>query len=423
MIKFIKYKKVKAGALQYVLTISVIIAVILLAFILLINLQTQLTTKTNLYKQTIYNVNAGFNFIKHTNIDYNEKINRQFSDNSKEETTIIKKRWGVFDIITIKSKIGNQFFEGTALVGEKKTKKTALYLQDNNTPLVLVGNSHIIGNSYLPIQGVKTGNIGGTSFYGNFLIIGKKNNSSKNLPEIKKIKSIETFTRYSYLEDEYEVLELEEGINKSQSFNEPILIYQSNSNIDLKRIKLKGNIIVKSHTKIRITNSAQLNDIILIAPEIEILENVKGNFQAFTSKSLKINKGVTLSYPSVLSLLPKEDDLNTEQNNSLIIEDNSSVKGIVIYSQKKSDEKPNYNSPVIIKENSVLTGELYCDGNLELLGKIDGTVITKNFITKQYGSTYINHIYNGQINSKNLPEQYVGILSDSFNKDIVKWMY
>ncbi len=45
----------------------------------------------------------------------------------------------------------------------KRDQLAALYLKDNNKPLVLVGGTRIDGKAYLPKRGVKSGNIAGYS--------------------------------------------------------------------------------------------------------------------------------------------------------------------------------------------------------------------------------------------------------------------
>lgn len=417
--------KIKAGALQYVLVISVIIAIILLTFILLINLQNKLSAKHLFYKQAILNVNYGFDYLSNTDIEYNQVLTKQFSDNIKESTLIFKKKWGLFEVGSVVSKVGQEHFQKLGLLGWQQGKKKALYLQDNNTPLVMVGDAKIIGDVFLPKRGVKTGNIGGTSFYNNKLIEGVKHASTNKLPQISNSVVIEQLLKHYYLNDSIQNFELEENLNIIQSFNKKTLLHETTSSIYLQNISLKGNIIVRSDKKITIAASAKLNDIILVAPEIVLEKNVTGNFQAFATKAITINENCKINYPSSLVLFLNRDKAEKSQKeNKIELKQGVVFKGVIIYKKENSElQQGNYNPQIIIKEKAIVTGEIYCEANLELLGEVKGMVVTKNFITNQQGSTYINHILNGTINANKLPTQYVGLNLNSSNQNIAKWLY
>ena len=169
-----------------------------------------------------------------------------------------------------------------------------------------------------------------------------------------------------------------------------------------------------------------MKDVILIAPEIEIQNNVKGNFQAIASKNIVLGEHVELNYPSAL-LVNKEQSLQTNEvdvfneRSGIIVNNNSTIKGMIVY--LSSSEKNNYNAQIELKEKATLIGEVYCNQNLELKGTVHGSVFTNNFIAKQSGSIYQNHIYNGSIIASELPQEYVGVLFESSKKGVAKWLY
>jgi len=179
--------KVKAGALQYVLVIAVIIAIVIFAFISLIFLQQKLKSKYNFSKEVVYATQMGFDYLKKNKIAYTEKTEINFSENAFQKTTILKKHWGIFDIGIIETRIKNESFKKIGILGTETKERDALYLQENNNSLVLVGSTKITGNVLLPKQGVKSGNIAGTSYQGSRLIYGNTKTSKTILPRIKNI--------------------------------------------------------------------------------------------------------------------------------------------------------------------------------------------------------------------------------------------
>lgn len=415
-------KKIKAGALQYVLVVSVLIALIVFAFISLLYLQQKLQVKKVLYKEAVENVESGFNYLGTSTIPYNSEQTIQLSENPLEKTSVIKQHWGVFDLVTITSKVKNEVFIKSALLGENNKEQKALYLQENNRPLVVVGNTKIIGNVSLPKQGIKSGNIAGNSYNGNSLFYGvKKGNSSGKMPKINNIESFKkAFVQERVPNDSIEYFMVEDTQQRIQKFDKPIAVSESLSPIILKNIILQGKIRIQSETSIRVEASATLHDVILIAPKVTIASEVKGNFQVFASDKIEVAKRCELQYPSALVLITKN---NATIEETITINENSTVKGSVVFIAERNKEISNFNHQVSISKNTTVVGEVYCTENLELLGSVFGAVYTNNFITKQYGSVYVNHIYNGIINRKKLPNEYCGLFIEDKRKKVAKWLY
>lgn len=419
--------KIKAGALQYVLVISVIIAIIIFAFISLIYLQQKLTIKNSFTKDAIANAQFAFEYIKHKQVPYNKEISIEISKDKITSTTFEKKHWGFFDIGITKSKVKNEFFQKVALLGTQNQKRDALFLKDNSASLVLVGNTKIAGNASLPKQGVKTGNIGGVSYYGNRFIYGQQKQSTMSLPRIQNLEYLKNLQALIQNRD-YESFELKEGAKIYHSFSEGVKVYKDANAIYLRDISLSGHLIVFSNSRITVSSTATLQDIILIAPEIHITSGVIGNFQAIASKKIIVNTNVNLDYPSALVVLDKESNTYQRQQlretrtkeNAIDIQNESNIKGIVLYVSENTQS--NYNTQISISENASVTGEVYCTKNLELLGKVLGTVYTDNFIIKKRGGTYVNHIFNGEIDVSKLPTQYAGLQIRPTSNQVAKWV-
>ncbi len=419
--------KLKAGALQYTIFISVVIALLVFAFISLTYIQEKLRYKALFFQEVIYNVNQRFDYLAEHKIPYISQTAITASPENRVETSVSKSHWGLFDIVTITSKKGKETFIKTALLGGYQQQKTALYLQDTNQPLVLVGNTHIEGKTYLPEQGVKRGAIAGHSYKGQQLIYGNINKSNNKLPQILNTNYLETISNTILSKEDNIFFELEENsrlVNSFSSASGGTKIMSSNEPIDLRFVELVGNIIIHSEVKIKVYPSAKLKDVILIAPQIEILESVSGNFQGLASKKIIVNEGCNLKYPTALLLLEKKQPTmqnNNKEINQIIINKNTNVKGIIAFITE--DKTDTYKPQIVLEENTIITGEVYCNQNIELKGTVKGSVYTKGFITNQFGSVYKNHIYNGKIVSKDLPSQYCGLSLKNSQQKVAKWLY
>lgn len=409
--------------MQYVLVVAVIIAIIIFAFISLLQLQQREIVKHQLTKEAITRTQMGFDYLQNKNIPYNTATILNLFDDFEDATTIIKKHWGVFDLAMVTSTLKNEFFQKIGLLGTANKKRNTLYLQEDNKALVLVGKTKIIGNVALPKQGVKRGNIAGTSYYGSELIYGNTRKSATTLPAFKNSQYLSGFFA-NYDDGSFNNIALEDGMKLHQSFSETSLLYEDSKSIVLSNMSLSGNILIVSKTQITVQSSAVLEDVILIAPKIIIESNVKGSFQAFASKNIDVKPNCLLRYPSALVLFDKEKSSTSrsqiKKENQITIAKNSVVKGVVVYHSE--NKRSNHRIQISIAESAIITGEVYCTQNLELKGTVFGTVYTHNFIVKKSGGVYLNHIYNGVINAQRIPNQFAGLQIHQASNAVAKWV-
>lgn len=414
--------KLKAGALQYTIFIAVVIALLVFAFISLSFVQNKLRIKATFFTEVVEATNQTFAHMANMDLPYNQQVVIPKEKNTHVETTVLKKQWGIYDVATITSTRNNESFVKTALLGGQQKERTALYLQDVNQPLVVVGNTRIEGKSYLPSKGVKSGSIGGKAYMGNQLIYGKVLTSEDELPEFQNLIHYDDVLNRISSNENNETLALEENQKLIQSFVEPTKVIRNFGPMELSNQKLSGNIIVYSETRIRVKEACNLKDVILIAPEIEIEDRVKGNFQAFANKKINVGKNCELEYPSALVLNEKivQATNTTEEIQQIVIDKETTFRGVVVFLSEHNEES--YKPQIVLEEQSTIMGEVYCNQNLELLGAVNGSVFTKGFIANQFGSVYKNHIYNGKILANDLPEQYCGLSFNDTKAKVAKWL-
>ncbi|GAA3553940.1 hypothetical protein [Snuella lapsa] len=417
--------KLKAGALQFTMFVVVIIALLLAAFTILVHTHKAFRIRTDFVVGTVDVVN---NTVDQMLINDPQSNKTQFLTNDQGyEINIHNDHWGLFNKLSVVSKLKNSTFKKIALVGgsQPEINKTALYLEEQNKPLVVVGKTHIQGDVYLPKQGVRTGNISGHSYYGSRLIYGS-NKTSNTLPDINPniLKHLEGMTETVKSIAPEQFIDLGKDRIYQNSFYDPAKVIFSPMAIDLSRVSLTGHILVQSETKIVVDPTSQLTDVILMAPEVEIKLHSKGTFQILASRGITVGNDCTLSYPSALILIEdkqvNKQTQNTEDTPYIKLHKGAMVKGEIVY----LGNSKNYRSQVFIDDGATVVGEVYCNKNVELLGSIYGSVYTSGFVAAQSGSVYQNHIYNGTIQVDKLPQEYVGLLfEDHIKKGIAKWLY
>jgi cytoskeletal protein CcmA (bactofilin family) len=343
-------------------------------------------------------------------------------DESYKSLTVKTDFWGVFEKVFAQSQIKHKKISRVALVGQQQSQeRTTLFLKDNKKPLVVVGQTKIEGVTYLPKRGVKTGQIAGQSYYGASYIYGSVK-ESHDFPELDKAlkKHLWSYKESSVLnQNEVELIDLASDAKISNSFKNKLQLAYSHKSIKLSTIEVSGHIVIKSDTKIIVEETAKLSDVILIAPIIEVRKNVKGVFQAFATKRISTSENVRLDYPSALVLFG--DSKVESEDRILEIKANTHIKGSVLFLGQPFAN--NYDAQIQIDNNAIIEGEVYCEQNLELRGTVLGSVYTNNFIVKEAGTTYQNHVFNAKIGVDYLAQEYVGVVSTNNTKGIVKWLY
>ena len=414
-------KKLKAGALQMVTFIIVVIALFLSSVLILMHVHKQFRLQTNHTIEVVKLADRGIHYQLPESTEFNDTINMSLLDEDYKTLKLKRGFWGIYERMSSSAQIKNKTIRKMALIGEQAiASKTALFLKDHKKPLVVVGNTKIVGTAYLPKRGIKTGHIDGHSYFGTRTVYGKTE-VSQQFPQLDKRlrEHLSQLDKGKITTDQdVQFLELNAGKTVINSFNDPLMLASSNTTILLADITLSGHIIIQSDTRIIVDSSAQLTDIMLLAPIIEIRKNSKGTFQAIASQHISVSENVTLHYPSALVLY---GDYKKERASQLKLASHTEVKGVLLCLGKTRSD--NYDVQVKIEDKARVEGQVYCEQNLELQGTVFGTVYTNNFLVKSNGTTYQNHLYDAEINNNELTEQYVGLPLETTSKQVMKWLY
>jgi len=416
---FVK-KRVFSGALQFAIYTAAIVALLLFGLILYLYTFSFFGQQIRMNNSNIKAVDFGFSTVLKENQITNDTLLIPNYEDSFQKTKSISDYWGMFQKTKILTSKNNKKFQKAALIGSHfdHHDRKVLYLKDLFKPLVVVGNTRIEGTACLAEQGIRPGNIAGNSYYGNHLIYGKVERSSDKLPKLNSslTENIDDLLKYAKpnTDDSY----LKTDLKNINSFFENTKWIYSGSILTIQD-EFIGNIIIKSDTLIRVTKSAKLKDIILVAPHVIIEDNVTGTFQVMASKSVKVGKNVVLNYPS--SLVLKKNKIDDKKENMLFIDENTIIKGTVCYFTQNIIS--NFSTELFCSEKSIILGEVYCEGNFELKGRVIGSVYTHQFISNTSGTLFINHLYNASLSTDKLTDYYSGILFENQPKSIMKWLY
>jgi cytoskeletal protein CcmA (bactofilin family) len=418
-------KKIRASAMQLAILVSTIIAILLGSFLTLSQTHLFFNTQSKILLNVIDSTNAGIEY----SLDADHKISDSIAIQSDIYSTEIKKTsWGGYLIIISTASVKTKSFSKTALIGGKVTQPAlGVYLSEEKLPLVLVGNAKIEGDAYLSDLGIKPGIISGHYFNGKELVRGNISTGKGALPELDPawLENIESLQKY--IPSNLDIVIQRDAINKNSFFENTQYIYENNA-ITLKETYI-GNIVIKSDTEVIISQDAHLTDVIVIAPKITIQKGFEGSAQFISEEKITLGENVRLTYPSSLIVLYDKDEEGKpvpKGKEPIFIADNSSIEGTVIYLDERKDKKDNRMNSVTnvsIAPQGTINGNVYCQGNVELMGTVVGAVFTNRFVAREFGSVYINHIYNGKILGRDIEPEFGGLPFKNGNKTIVKWLY
>ncbi len=418
--------KIKAGALQFVLFIGSIIAILLLSFTLVSHTQNLFQKKTDLLVDVIRASEEGILQQLHTAPPVNQESEVELSGEQDIQLKLKRNFWGAFEKWDSEASFKKSAFQRTALVGSGFQDISALYLKDTQKPMIIAGNAAISGNAYLPEKGIKAGNIYGNAFHQSQLVFGQIRRSKSDLPKLNvELKAQLTKLSSQYYEPQGEELLYRPGLEFKNSFKNETRLIRGRQLI-LEKLKLSGNIIIWAAEKITVDQSALLQDVLLIAPEIEIKNWVRGHFQAIASRKISVGKKCDLQYPSALIVMDQRQVVpqpNASIEPAIYVDSYSEIRGAVAVLSDK-DLWP-YAPALKLDENAKASGEVFCSFNTELKGQVNGHLSTGGFIAMENGRIYNNHLYNGRINSGNLPLSFGGLLLEDrmAQKKLVKWLY
>ncbi len=417
-----------AGALQFAILLSVVIAVIVGAFLLLTYTRLQFTQKAERATDVYRWAQEGIVMATQQRLPYNKQIAKTRPEDSRAVIELEKTHWGLYDKVSSRAILENDERKIYALLGGgmKKETRPALYLQDTNSPLIVVGDTQIKGTAFVPELGVKPGSIKGKYYTGERLIYGTQKQSKEQLPQIdpQKINYFKGLLDHGVPETDSLYVALDQRKPVTHSFSTVPQWYYQSGVINLSHQNVANNIIIKSDTLIRVSAFAKANNVILVAPKIEIAAKFKGQVQAIASQMIRVGINAELVYPSSLVVVvDKATNTFLNQNDAahgIVLQQRSQMTGSLLYINEY--EQITKTPTVLIEKEAVLKGDLYCNQQLSLEGLVKGSVYTKQFVTHTAGALYMNHFLDGSINSHRLEASFVGIAHADTENQIMQWL-
>lgn len=408
----------EAGMLSTVLAVSLIIATLCASLILLAYYYRTSTVQHTLAQRLNNNAQSGINLLLATT-DKRALADKNIVDlfgRGQDSVGLWQKPWGLYQVAIAQAQVGRHGEEKIALVGRYPNPlgKAALYLSDEQRPLSIAGDTQLTGTCYLPKAGIKSAYVNRIGYQGEQLVNGSTKESQPSLPTLSEDALRHFRTLLSFSTEAYQVLpSLPDSL--MHSFVTVPLYHHRAAPITLSGT-LKGNIIVASDQAVTITPQANIDGLIVTAPQVIIEQGFSGRLQVLATDTLLVNSNCHLRYPSALVLLSSAG--------ALLLEESSQLEGTVVVgrNQLASD----YHQRLLkIGGRATVTGMVYADGLVELKGSIHGHLSGRKFVLRTPSTLYENHILNGTIDASACSPHYLAssLWGVSNQKGIVQWLY
>ena len=392
--------KSKASALIYAIFISIFTSLIS-GYIITISYYENLLVKRLAEKRKIENVLISALNLISVESNLQEKEIDLFSFPAK--ITVGLERWGVYRLARASFLYKEKKFSKAALIGNllSTDQRFSLYLQDRSKPLGVGGKAFLNGKIFLPARGYTNSYLLNNRL-NDVAINGTIFKSSENLPgpDAALMSEFNGFLNYSSFRDSVIQMTMSGSDSLRVSFSGKVAIVNSDGN-NLVSGNYSGKVILVSNSFLIVSSSCKLEDVVLIAPYIRIQQGFKGSLQCIAKDSITIEDNCSLSYPSALVLFNME---NADGIHRINIGVNDSIMGQVIgYSM--GNEIRNHLE-INVSENSLIYGEVHCNGWLDLQGTVMGSVTTADLYYSRSG-IFQNTFINGKIDILSLSKNYL----------------
>jgi hypothetical protein len=419
----------RGGTLFYALGIAVVLALMSGGLLLTAHFERLSLLHDQRSDAVIRNTASGLELLMGTQqlVPYDTPTEIELYGDGHDSVQLTLRRWGLFGVALSQAHNGTLTHRTAALTGFRApaTDNTALRVADLERPLGICGNTTLRGDCYLPTGGIRRTYVEGQNYTGQRDVYGLEKKAARMLPEPDKalVRRIDSLLAGKFLATDSLVAfaALANTDSLTHSFFASPAIVKSSGALVLSNFSVSGNVCFYSPVRIKVEASAQLTNVLLVAPYIEIDNEVTGCFQAFARDSLRTGKKVALTYPSVLGIITTKQ--SPEQTRLHIGEENT-IAGLVFGIQTVPDFRRTLL--ISIDKKTELTGQLWCNDLVDLKGEVYGDVTCKMFRLQTPSAVYENQLLNAVIDRSKRPAAFVQpalVNESSMQLHVAQWLY
>lgn len=419
--------RLPAGALMLVIAVSIIIAAILLSLLFLASNRRLLTQRDTLQQGLRRNLASGLAYAQgHSAMPYLHRQSLDLFGAGTDSVSIEKKPWGAFDVAVVTA--ANAHFADTlmALLGSQFTpvNQAALYLADERIPLSVGDDAQVRGQGYvakgeaahptnLPAIGpVRTG----------APVTGGLHPSRPELPinadsALVRLRDYAGLRLQGWLPAGSRTSTVLRSLHVS-FFGAATVIFQPEP-ITLRQLVLAGQIVVVSSRRLVVEASAQLDNVLLLAPVVVVRAGFRGRVQIIARDTVDIERDCELAYPSAVCAYA-----GTTTPAQVLLGENARVCGLVV-AANGNEAGAAAAAVVRMAAGAAVEGQVFSTGTVENCGLVRGIVMCRRLIYRTPSGYYNNYLVNAVIDRPGLPAAFLTspLLNAGAPSGVITWLW
>ena len=404
-------KKLKAGALNFAIVLALVAATLALLLLHWQGQVNQVRHRHSVQWQLRENCLSAWALLATTTpIQEFERTQYDLFQEGTDSVVVICRMWGGYMQASITACRRAALHRKNVIFGPAYTDLPVLWLTASRHALHVAGNTRITGHAILPEKGVKAAYIEGKPFQGNELIRGTISQAGRQFPEISSYRMayLQRLASQRFLPSD----SLGEWPQKNywHPWHKATLVLQAPPDGHVPVDTLGGNIIITGISKLIIQPEQQLEDVLLVAPKIILLEQTPQLAHAAHARrmhlvatdTILLGQRTALAYPSSLTLIQKA-------NSSACIKlcKQARVAGIVL--SVAPITRRGTQVDIQLDSGSVVMGQVYSNGHLNAQGKILGNTMAHRIMLHTRAGIYENHLLDATLNADSLPKPFAGL--------------
>jgi hypothetical protein len=415
-------RRLPAGALLLVLSVSIIVAAILLSLILLATNRRILGQQDSLREQVRGNLFSGLAYAQaHPDLPAFRIHHLDLFGDEADSAQVMRRPWGLFDIMLVTTGKGTFRDTTIALLGStfSLVNQTALYLSDENMPLTVNDDARVQGGAWLPGKGdVRPGSLPLTGARrAGQAVTGRIRASQPILPLARD----SAFTRLrAYAE--LQLADLLPPGSKSissqpaiaYSFKGQPLVWYHDGPFTL-RGSLAGQVVVVSSQRLVIEAGCKLDNALVLAPTIIIKTGFQGRAQFIARDTVFVGDSCRFAYPSAICAY------GNKQTALVSIGAGTQLRGVVLVAAAE----PGLACVVRLTPTTTVEGQVFSAGAVENCGLVRGTVMCRRLLYHGVGSYFENYLVNATLDRTALPPAFLStrLLNPGGHSNVVVWLH
>lgn len=371
--------------------ISILISILLSLFVVLAAYNTRTVLAHQTHTQLKQSLESGFAIAQSAYYSQPNGTTWEQMPYNNDSVQVGSEAWGCFLLIDVKAKNAHFRLNKTGLFGTHAWRDTALFITEQNRQVGLAGKIRFNGPAYLPKAGVKPAYIEGTGFSDLNVVRPYLRAAPDHLPLLDE----------HYLST---VSQSQSGINPyrdsllsfipdqwNQPFNRQSAVVQQ-GNIHLVNQALSNHIKLIASDVIIVENTAELNQVLLIARKVVFRKGFKGIVHVICSDTVMTEDECEFGYPSSFCVYSDQvPDSARGQVRGIFFGTDCKFAGGLLAA---NDSKERSRLMIRLNKHFELIGNLYSSDYADVQGLLYGSVCCRTLLLQTPSGIYENHLYN-----------------------------